>query len=258
MDCNELADLIDAYVDGELTAPQHAAVAQHLGECPACARAIATREVLRSRIREAGGHSLPSGLAERVSLALTDVDTRTGSLQPLRRHPWWLLGTHAAAAAIGALALFFWFSDVGGKSVRSDVLSAHLRSLAAEQLGPVASSETHAVRPWFAGKIDFSPPVADLSAAGFPLIGGHIDYIGGRPAAALAYGRRLHRISLFILPVTATPSVSPETSQLGYQIVSWQDGTFAYWAVSDLNRAELTDFQRNFQMAVARSAAAPQ
>jgi anti-sigma factor RsiW len=257
MDCDETADLIDAYVDGELTAPQHAAVARHLGGCPACASAIAAREALRSRIRDAGGHLLPDGLAERVSVALTDADTRGGSMRLVNRHPWWLLGSHAAAAAIGALALFFWLSDGGMKSVTSDVLSAHLRSLAAEQIGPVASSQSHTVRPWFAGKIDFSPPVADLSSAGFPLLGGHVDYVGGRPAAALAYGRRLHRITLFIVPLTETPRGTPATNQLGYQIVSWRDPTFAYWAISDLNRAELTDFQRNFQM-MAEQPTAPE
>lgn len=257
MNCDELAGLIDAYVDGELTASQCAAVAQHLPGCPACLRAVTAREALRSRIRAAGGYTPPAGLAQQVSRSMTDVTEARGGVATSARHPWWLAGTHAAAATAGALALFLWLSPaVPQKAALDDVLTAHLRGLAAEQFGPVASSQTHTVRPWFAGKIDFAPPVADLSPAGFPLIGGRVDYVAGRPAAALTYTRRLHRITLFILPAAAASGGTALASQSGYQLVHWQDATFGYWAVSDLNRAELAEFGERFRSAIAPPPAA--
>jgi anti-sigma factor RsiW len=253
MSCEDMADLIDAYVDGELSEPQRAAVARHLVDCASCARLITNREMLRSRIRAAGSHPLPAGLGARVQFALDHaVATRGDPVWFVARHPWRLLASHAGAMVIGALALFLWLSPGTEKSPVSDALSAHLRSLAATQYGPVASSETHKVRPWFAGKIDFSPPVADLAGAGFPLLGGNVDYLDGRPAAALAYGRRLHRITLFVLPAAASSAATGATSQLGYQVVHWRDETFAYWAVSDLNRRELMEFSEEFRTAVGR------
>jgi anti-sigma factor RsiW len=123
--------------------------------------------------------------------------------------------------------------------VASDVLSAHLRSLAGTHLLDVPSSDQHTVKPWFGGKLDFSPPVKDVP--GFPLLGGRLEYFDGHAAAALVYGRRNHIVNLFVWP-SATPA--PETSQTrnGYHMRSWSANGMTFWAVSDLNETELGDF----------------
>ena len=124
-----------------------------------------------------------------------------------------------------------------------DVLSAHLRSLAGTHLLDVPSSDQHTVKPWFGGKLDFSPPVNDVS--GFPLLGGRIEYLDGHPAAALVYGRHNHVINLFIWP--AGSAGQGMASRNGYHLVHWPDGGMVFWAVSDLNEAELGQFVAGYR-----------
>lgn len=254
MGCDEVTDLIDAYVDFELTGAERAMVAQHLADCPDCARLSAERDMLRARVREAGEHPLPAGLSARLQQALSqEVEAQVNGKAPVTdRRSWWLLGSHGTAAALGALALFVVMSIETRQDTISDALSAHLRSLTTEQFQSVASGQSHTVRPWFAGKVDFAPPVPDLATAGFPLLGGHVDYLAGRPAAALDYGRRLHRITLLVVPQATAPQTSEAVSERGYNIVPWRDETFAYWAISDLNRAELTEFTQRFQTSIGK------
>jgi anti-sigma factor RsiW len=122
-----------------------------------------------------------------------------------------------------------------------DLVSAHVRGLALEEFGSVRSGDPHAVRPWFTGKIGFAPRVTDLAAEGYPLLGGRIDHVSGHPAAALIYGRRQHRITLFVAPRDAS-SATASDRLLGYNVESWRADGFRYDAVSDLNRDELAAF----------------
>ena len=124
-----------------------------------------------------------------------------------------------------------------------DVVAAHTRALIAEQFPKIASSNNHTVRPWYAGKLDYSPPVADLAAQGFALIDGRLDYVEGRTVAALDYLLRQHKITLFIMPVSDTTRASASAvSTRGFQIFAWRDPAFAYTAISDLNASELRQF----------------
>src|SRR5258708_565596 len=128
--------------------------------------------------------------------------------------------------------------------IGQEVVASHVRSLLADPLTDVASSDRHTVKPWFAGKLDFAPTVVDLSAAGFPLVGGRLDYLEHRPVAALVYSRRKHAINLFIWPsehATSGGKLQSATTQ-GYQIVHWKEAGTAYWAISDLNMSELRQF----------------
>jgi len=133
-------------------------------------------------------------------------------------------------------------------TIASEVIDSHLRSLLATHLTDVASSDQHTVKPWFAGRSDVSPPAVDLAAEGFPLIGGRLDLIAGKPVPALVYKRRQHVINLFVLP--ASRGDRPETlGRQGYNLRRWDEGDLGFWAVSDASPAELTEFEHAFRAA---------
>ncbi len=159
-----------------------------------------------------------------------------------------LVGSHVLAATAGALALFMWQVNIPQSVPTGHFVSAHVRKLLDSGLRSVDSPDPHRIRPWFAGKLPFAPPVVALDDAGFLLVGSYIDYIDDRAAAALSYKRRQHLITLFIRPITKqTNGLWTDSSDRGYQVVSWQDQSFAYWAVSDLNQQELRDFSTRFR-----------
>jgi len=201
----------------------------------------------------------PNDLAERIHVALQTADKaeeiRTASavsaarrLRP-RRISWaW---TSIAVAAV-FIAMVAW--QLGRLTSRpspddllaQEVLASHVRSFMASHLTDVPSSDQHTVKPWFNGKLDFSPRVKDLSGDGFQLVGGRLDYLENRPVAALVYQRRKHFINLFIWP--SPPDSKQKTlMRQGYNLVRWTQGGMAYWAVSDLNWTELQEFVRLVQ-----------
>jgi anti-sigma factor RsiW len=199
------------------------ALAQHLLTCQSC--------MIRT---QAPYYEAPPDLEQKIRQKL-----RQETSTPL---PWrWL----AIAASLLLLASVTWNiallkSRVAPQQLlAADVFSAHIRSLAGTHLLDVPSSDQHTVKPWFNGKVDFSPPVKDL--AGFPLLGGRLEYFDGRPAAALIYGRRQHIINLFTWP-SATPAAEAAENRNGYHLQSWSGNGMTFWAVSDLNEAELRQF----------------
>ena len=117
----------------------------------------------------------------------------------------------------------------------------------AEHLFDVQSTDQHTVKPWFLGRIDFSPPVTDLASIGFPLIGGRLDYVSGRPAAALVYQRARHTINVFVMPDEGGQQGSETRAVRGFHVVHWLKAGMSFWAVSDLNQTELTEFAHALQ-----------
>ena len=243
MACEQSQSVAHAYLDGELDAVRAAEFEKHLAVCPDCAAAIASWDEVRSGIQHTGLREIaPSRLKERVYADLHR--SRQTEPQP-RRTPYaaWL----AAAAAI-ILALIFASKFMPNRNgvppqLVAQVVDAHLRSLQPGHLMDVVSTDQHTVKPWFDGKLDFSPNVQDFAEQGFPLQGGRLDVAGGRTVAALVYARRKHIISVFIWP-SEQPDVAPQFgSDHGYQWLSWRKGGMEYCAVSDVNAEDLQQLQ---------------
>jgi len=141
-----------------------------------------------------------------------------------------------------------WQRPGADEFLATQLIASHVRSLMANHLTDVASSDQHTVKPWLDAKLDFAPPVVDLSSEGFPLVGGRLDYLDNRPVAALVYQRRKHFINLFVWPgETGAARPTMAMSHEGYQLLHWADPDFNYWAVSDVNANDLQTFKQQFE-----------
>jgi anti-sigma factor RsiW len=162
------------------------------------------------------------------------------------RFSWRWLSIAGAAAVfliIGALAIRLVSTRSANDALRQEVIASHIRSLMASHLTDVPSSDQDAVKPWFNGRLNFSPPVKDLAGEGFPLIGGRLDYLNNQSVAAVVYQHRQHFINVFVWPLTLERSDDhSEWSGQGYNLMHWTQAGMSYWAVSDLNGAELQQF----------------
>ncbi len=181
----------------------------------------------------------PPGLREQIQAAI-----RRPARHRLQAQTLWTVGL----AAMLLFATGTWFLGAQRRATDAEldrVLDGHLRSLVPGHLFDVASTDQHTVKPWFAGKLDFSPPVVDLASAGFPLMGGRVDVVTGQRIAALVYARRSHIINLFVRPIATDASTAPhEAVRRGYNILDWSASGMRYWAVSDLNLGEMREFQK--------------
>jgi anti-sigma factor RsiW len=251
MSC-ERGPWLHGYFDGELDAARAAEFDAHLDGCVSCRTALEAEDALRQAIRGAGLYSpAPPSLQAKAREALVPSAWLPGWGRLARRA---LLATAAAALAMVVL----WPLRAGrgadpASVLATEVLDAHLRSLQPSHLTDVVSSDQHTVKPWFDGRLDFAPPVRDLSAEGYPLLGGRLDVIAGRTVAALAYGRRQHVVNLFVWPAESPGVSRPSTgSARGYQWVEWTEGGMRFWAISDVAADDLADFVR-----LAQGAGAP-
>ncbi len=253
MDCNDTRRLIDADTDGELDLVRHLELEAHLRTCPACARHAEAARARRTALRD----SLPRFTASprltgkiRAALQAEGMPVAAPAARRAPSYGWvWNVGGLAACLALAVLGGYSW----GHARARSNLLvdeaiADHVRSLQAGHLMDVASTDQHTVKPWFAGKLDFSPPVTDLAAAGFPLTGGRLEHLDGRPAAALVFHRRQHAINLFIWP-GETVSTRQSSGGNGYNTASWSQGGLNFLAVSEIPAAELAQFAAAFRAA---------
>jgi anti-sigma factor RsiW len=270
MNCEQATKLMDGYLDGELDPITSQTIEQHLRECRSCEQAYEMHGSLtRAMGNAAPYYKAPAELRERIQSSLRKEiigqSTRNGGkdISPLlpTRHPdprtplfgtpwnWLSLAAAIIFAAIIALNLVpRWQRPGTDQFLATQLIASHVRSLMANHLSDIASTDQHTVKPWLDAKLDFAPPVVDLSSEGFPLIGGRLDYLDNRPVAALIYQRRKHFINLFVWPAesNATGAMNAMSRQ-GYQLLHWVDPDFNYWAVSDVNANDLQTFKQQFE-----------
>jgi anti-sigma factor RsiW len=235
--CEEMRLLIQADLDGELDAAATAALAAHIADCPGCAALQRELTGLSARLRRelrpyAAPHTLRGSLAARLA---PPAPPPSG----FRRHlvPFATFGAGMALAACLAFLLL-----PAGADPDAELVADHIRALQPGHLTDVLSSDQHTVKPWFDSRIDYAPPVRDFAAQGFPLIGGRLDYIHGRPVAALVYRRDKHLINLYVWPDNGAGSAAALHTRNGYNIVRWTDRGMAFRAVSDVEATQLKDF----------------
>jgi anti-sigma factor RsiW len=230
--------LLNAYLDGELDPIEATRFEQRLAADAALNARIQTLRALRAALRSDLAEDTPSPeLRRRI--------TSTLNLAPhARRNSWLALAASFLIGAVLAGTITYGaLKSRGGNDVAAEIVSAHIRALMAPQPIEVASSDRHTVKPWFDGRLAFAPTVIDLSAKGFPLVGGRIDVVNVAPVAALVYSHGKHLISLTEIPNTGGAS-APVTRHLekGYLALTWSDGHVTYWAVSDAAADELENF----------------
>jgi len=260
MDCDAVRPLISADVDGELDLVRRLEIEAHLRGCSPCARLEAGARSWKGALRSAlPRHAMPAGLAARIALAIgsetaapvRDRAPRRAPRSPILRAPILHTAVLAATVLIGLLLGRQWgAADERVHGVFAESVAGHLRSLQADHLTDVLSGDQHTVKPWFAGKLDFSPPVLDLAAAGFGLVGGRLDRIDRHAVAALVFRRREHVINLFVWPAGDAPLGEHQLSLDGYHARSWSHGGFDCVAVSEVADAELAAFAAAFRAGI--------
>jgi anti-sigma factor RsiW len=250
MRCADCQDAINAYVDDELLSDEQRDVREHLSSCADCRREhemlVATTRALKEGLVR---HRAPDVLKARIRSALAQPDAFAPAAD-LPRRSWVRLAAAGVLIAVtsSAVTVATMGRPLTQRTATTEVLASHIRSLMPGHLVDIASTDQHNVKPWFNGRLDLSPTVPRLDSLGFPLIGGRIDYVTGRPVAAVVYGRRQHMINVFSWPSSDASPLAPSAStENGYHLVHWRIAGMELWAVSDLNLAELQQFVTDFE-----------
>jgi anti-sigma factor RsiW len=244
--CPDQTMQLHGLLDGELDAANALACEAHLKTCEACHAELLRQQRLREAIAAPGvAWRAPSNLRARVEASLEQPAAAPARRRSRAITPW------AASGAIGAiaasLAILVVAPTLGDSQVQSQLVASHVRSLLANHLTDIETSNKHVVKPWFNGKIDFAPPVPELADKGFPLAGGRLDYVEGKVVPAIVYHRRLHTINVFVWPAKAAGLAASRSSRRdGYSLVEWKRGGLEFWAVSDIDPTELAQFQQAF------------
>jgi len=248
MTCDEADVLLHALMDGELDAGHARDVEDHIAGCPRCAAALRDYREMSKAISEAGmSYTAPAALRQRIEAALPQPRQAPNRRAVLRG---FAMGSAVSAlAATGLVAIVLRQDDI--ERIQSEVVSAHLRSLQAGHLTDVISTDQHTVKPWFNGKLDVAPPVIDLTAQGFTLVGGRLDYIDARAIGAVVYKRRQHVVNLFVSQTSNAEYRAPRTETMqGFNCRRWGNRGLNFWAVSDLASDELAEFVDKFEAAM--------
>jgi anti-sigma factor RsiW len=258
MNCDDVRTRLDARLDGELAAGEAEAVDAHLEHCAECTalreRRSALREVLARRLPR---FAAPDALRQELMRSAREAPKEPKRAIRRMNRGWGL----ALAASLAIVAVGSWqlaTARANAALFTQTVLESHIRSLIGEHLTDVVSSDLHTVKPWFNGRLDFSPPVYDFAGRGYPLLGGRLEYVGERKVAALVYGRRKHVINVFLWPADAGMAQGPPAAtRHGYHLLHWNGPDFTYWVVSDLGTTELQEFAGLLKNADSAAAAPP-
>ena len=239
---------LSAFLDDELDPVASREVSRHLESCSECSAALARqRELGEGLRRDLEYHRAPDLLRARVMRDVRAAGRRDGARSWAAAPQWGLL---SAAAVVVAVVGGGWMVTAlprqrADDATTREAVSGHIRSLMADHLTDVASTDQHTVKPWFSGRLDFSPPVTDFASASYPLVGGRLDYLQGHPVAALVYLHRKHVINVFVWPLAgARDGIAPAVTRRGYHVIHGTHSGMAYWVVSELNAEELAAFAR--------------
>ena len=274
MTCEDVERLAEAYADGELALEGTLALEAHVHQCGTCTARLGQIRALKDALQTVPYFRAPEALATRVRTTVANVVAPAPSRSFWRARGWqpWLVSAASLAVVSLALVAVLRQRAASADDVTTEaVIEGHVRSLMGDHLMDIASTDRHTVKPWFAGRVDFSPTVVDLVNDGFPLVGGRLDFapavtdfkdrgfslIGGRldyvenhPVAAIVYKRREHVINVFVWPQAGgSPSHVTRSDARGYHVISWTRDGVAVWIVSDLALAELDDFARKLDAA---------
>jgi anti-sigma factor RsiW len=254
VDCRDVRNLLHPFADGELDLVRHLQIEHHLADCSECAE----RERGVRQLREALAvprlrYTAPDALRSRLESVLAQQSDPAPAppARPKKRKTAVLVATAAGVVLLVAASLTagaYLSRPNAEQRVAEQVVAGHVRALQVAHATDVASSDRHTVKPWFLGKVDFSPQVPDLSPHGYVLTGGRLDYLADRPVAALVYRRRGHLINVFTWPAADDRDERSVRSlhRQGFHIRHWRQSGLACWAISDLNPRELDEFVRQF------------
>ena len=238
--CPDQELLLGGLVDNELDAANIALVEAHVARCPGCREELERLQAVRSLLSADGVRdAAPEALRRRIA-SLPELAPRAANENRL---PSWLAPGLAGALA-ASLAMVALVPPATTAAVDQELVSSHVRSLQPGHLTDVQTTNQHIVKPWFNGKIDFSPPVPELADQGFPLIGGRLDSVDGKTVPAIVYKRRLHTVNLFVWP--AKDSSERALVKDGFAITEWSRNGLRFAAVSDIPAPELRQFEGLF------------
>ena len=249
MKCDECREMLDALLDGELMDREADRVRAHLAECGECAAEHQMLSRLSTLVRHGAERPrAPDVLKARIRSELSRPAALDAGVVSRSIAPWKLVAAGLMIACLGGAAVYLAGPRLSsGSPVAAQVLSSHVRSLMPGHLTDVASTNLHNVKPWFNGRVDMSPVVPSLDSAGFPLVGGRLDYVNGRTVAVVVYARRQHLINVFEWPSTDGASEPSVSTTQGYHLVHWVSGGIEHWAASDLGVTELSQFVSLFR-----------
>ena len=248
MNCDEASILMHALIDGELDAGHARELETHIATCATCAARLREFHELRKMMTPVGlRFAAPADLRASIEGKLPAPPAAASRRSIIKGFA--AGATLSALAASGVLVMVMRTDDQ--KRVLGEVVSAHLRSLQAQHLTDVVSTDQHTVKPWFNGRLDVAPPVAELTAQGFTLLGGRLDYVDAKPVAAIVYRRRVHIINLFCAPAPGSGHRAATMETLhGFNVRHWSENGLNLWAVSDINADELMEFGEKFEAAL--------
>jgi anti-sigma factor RsiW len=276
--CKLTTRFVPGYLDGELDLSRTIEMETHLQVCAECARELEKQQALRAALQRGSlAFAAPEALRARIQSSLLAAGSATATApvpnaaaiqapQPARERirestprwsPFQFLRWASAFAVLALCTVVAWqllpglYGPTNDQQLAAAVFTSHVRSLEANHLMDVVSTDQHTVKPWFDGKLDFSPPVEDLASDGFPLVGGRLDYLEGRQVAALIYQRRRHILNVYVWPDAAAGAASSASTSAktlkprqGYNMTRWAGGGFQFWAISDVAAADLAEFVR--------------
>ena len=239
--CVDQELLLGGLVDNELDAANTAMVEAHVARCEGCREELERLQAVRSLLKTDGvRYSAPESLSRRIT-ALPELKPEAANENWVRR--WVAPGLAGAIAA--SLAMVTLLPPSTESVVDQEIVSSHVRSLQPGHLTDVQTTNQHIVKPWFNGRIDFSPPVPELADQGFPLAGGRLDSINGQTVAAIVYHRRLHTVNLFVWP--AKDRAERSFVKDGFAVTEWSRNGLRFAAVSDIPPGELQQFHKLFE-----------